>query len=98
MKFAVIVETGDDFQMCIGVYDNAQLAYGVAYCWLDDLLDGALGVGRDDGISISPLYPLGNDGDTGWGMKLVGDEKIQERVHVLFCDDKRDSTNTKTGD
>ena len=95
MKFVVIVETDDDFQMCIGVYDNPREAYGAAYCWLDDLLDGALEVGKDDGMSISPLYPLGTDGDTGWGMKLVGNEKIQERVHILFCEDKKDNTGSK---
>jgi len=89
MKYVVVTETGDEFQMCIGVYDNSKEAYGAAYLWLDDLMNGALEVGKEDGVSISPLYPLGNDGDTGWGMKIIGPENIQERVHILFYEDKK---------
>ena len=92
MKYVVIVETGDEFQMCIGVYDNSKEAYGAAYCWLDDLMDGALDADKEE-LSISPLYPLGNDGDTGYGMKIVGPEHIQERAHILFCEDKKSEEN-----
>lgn len=89
MKYVLVAETGDDFQMCIGVYDNSKEAYGAAYVWLDDLMDGALDASKDD-LAISPLYPLGNDGDTGWGMKIIGPENIQERVHILFYEDAKD--------
>lgn len=88
MKYVVIVETNDEFQMCIGVYDTSNEAYGAAYCWLDDLMDGALDADKSE-LSISPLYPLGNDGDTGWGMKIIGPENIQERAHILFYEDKK---------
>lgn len=86
MKYILIFESGDDFQMCIGIYDNLKEAYGAAYLWLDKLLDGELSVGKDDGVSISPAYAL--EGETGFGMMLVGDEKIKERVHILFWETK----------
>lgn len=84
IKYVLIFESGDDFQQCIGIYDNKIEACGAAYHWLDRSLDGELEVGRDDGMSISPLYPLGCDGDVGWGMKLVGNDNIDERVHILI--------------
>ena len=84
--YVLIAESGNDFQQCIGVCNNRSKAFGIAYLWLDDLMNGALTVGKDDGVSISPVYPLGNDGDTGWGMKLVGDDDILERVHILIYD------------
>ena len=86
MKYVLIFESGDDFQMCIGVYDNRKEAYGAAYLWLDGLLDGELPVGKDDTVSISPTYQL--EGETGWGMKLIGNDEIQERVHILSCETK----------
>lgn len=94
MKYVVIVETDDDFQMCIGVYDNPKEAYGAAYLWLDELLDGTLPVGKEDNVYISPLYPL--EGDTGFGMKIVGRENIQERAHILFLEDNKKSDNSNT--
>ncbi len=86
MKYVLIFESGDDFQMCIGVYDNRKEAYGAAYLWLDELLDGELPVGKDDKVSISPVYQL--EGETGCGMQLTGNEQIKERVHILFWEPK----------
>ena len=86
ITYVLIFETGDDFQQCIGICNDRSKAFGIAYLWLDDLMNGVLTVGKDDGVSISPVYPLGTDGDTGWGMKLVGNEHIQERVHILIYD------------
>ena len=86
MKYIVIAgyKVNDivEFEQCIGVLDDARLAYGEAILYLNDALEG-----KGENVTISKLYKL--EMETGYGMQLIGvDTDSVDYVNVFFYDEK----------
>ena len=81
MKKFVLVGQTSDFIQCIGVYDNAEIAYGKAYLYLDD----QAGSYEYVKCHISRLEEL--EADTGYRMHLVIDNEEKEWVDILFYEE-----------
>ena len=74
----------NEFISALGIYDNAEEAYGAAYIYLNDLIANE----SRDKDTISPLFQL--DCETGYGMEIRnGDENSAiDYAYILFVEEE----------
>jgi hypothetical protein len=79
-KYIVIFEMPGGYIDCVGVYDNAEQAYGAAYLKLTDCLE------EDEEYYMT--LPIAREGENGYMIDVVNKKsgKVEQMATVLFYD------------
>ena len=86
MKYVLIHGGGDTYRACIGIFDNANEAFGAAYLTLDESIEQI----GDPNLSISQAERM--EQDTGQTLRIEGSDDINEYVDIMFYNEGEDST------
>jgi len=75
----IVIQMGDLVQS-LGVFDNANSAYGRAYLFLSEITED------EDMENCYVTFPYELEGDTGFGIdvKEKGTDKVKDTVFILF--------------